>query len=55
MIEFILGVMIGNFIGILVIAFIAIIIEIFTEDPVLEDVLDCIIIAALILFGVFLL
>lgn len=54
MIEFILGVMIGNFIGILVIAFIAII-EILTEDPVLEDIIDCIIIAALILFGIFLL
>ena len=54
MIEFILGVMIGNFIGILVVAFIAII-EILAEDPVLEDVLDCIIIAALILLGAFLL
>lgn len=54
MIEIIFGAMVGSCIGLLVAALVATI-EALIENPALEDVLGCIIIAALILFGVFLL
>ena len=54
MIEFILGVIIGNFIGILVVALMAII-EALIGNLTLENIIDFIIAVALILFGVFLL
>lgn len=60
MIEIIFGVMVGSCIGLcigfLVAELVATIEVLIENNPVLEDVLDCIIIAApLILFGIFLL
>lgn len=54
MIEFILGVLVGNLIGILVVALMATI-EALIGNLTLENTVDFIIAVALILFGVFLL
>ena len=54
MIETIAAIVVGSCIVILVAALRAFV-EILIEDPVLENILDCIIVTALILLGAFLL